>query len=149
MGNILLVSSNVHKTLSARQLEKCVDLVKKSNHQYQIATIEAGTYEIPFVINTYHKIRPFDGYIALGLVLKSNIDHFNYIMSHISESFTYFALHDIVVGNGIISGMTTDELTMKLDSEDPCMSAFPSAFKAVDALIELSINLTKDNILTG
>lgn len=58
-------------------------------------------------------------------------------MSHIRYSFTQFALNDIIVGNGIISAATREELSDKVRSSDPCLSAYPSAVNAVDSLIQL------------
>jgi 6,7-dimethyl-8-ribityllumazine synthase len=143
MTKILIVSSNIHKQLASAQLEKCLNVVKKSPHDYQVEIVEAGTYEIPFVINSYHRENPFDGYIALGLVLKSNVDHYKCIMSHIKECFTYFTLNNIVVGNGIISGANLDELAIKIESQDLCLSAYQSAFHAVDYLIKFKKNMIK------
>ncbi|CDZ76294.1 6,7-dimethyl-8-ribityllumazine synthase [Legionella massiliensis] len=142
MTKLLLISANVHQDLSARQLAYCERLVKESEHDYQIEVAAAGTYEIPFIINAYQQRNPFDGYIALGLVLKTNLDHYDYIMSHIKECFTSFALNSIAVGNGIVSGNSLDELTLKIDSSDPCLSAYPSAVKAVDYLVKLKKNLS-------
>ncbi|ARG98674.1 6,7-dimethyl-8-ribityllumazine synthase [Legionella micdadei] len=141
MAKILIISANIHKELSEKQLAYCVDLVKKSTHEYQIEVTAAGTYEIPFIINAYHQKNPFDGYIALGLVLKKNLDHHDFIMSHIKECFTRFALNNIPVGNGIISATTLEELASKVDSRDPCLSAYQSAFNAVDYLIKLKNQL--------
>lgn len=136
MARILIVSSNVHKTLAEEQREKCVQLVKQSQHDCQVEIMEAGTYEIPFVINSHHHSQqPFDAYIALGLVLKANWDHFDWIMSHIKESFTRFALSNMIVGNGIVSAMNLEELAAKVASSDPCLSAYPSAFQAVNYLL--------------
>ena len=141
MTKILIVSSNIHKTLAAKQLEHCLNSVKKSHHEYQVDIAAVGTYEIPFIINSYHRNNPFDGYIALGLVLKKDKDHYDFIMSHIKECFTSFALNHIPVGNGIVSGDSLDELAEKIDSPDPCCSAYQSAFHAVDYLIELQQKL--------
>lgn len=141
MTKILIVSSNIHKKLAADQLEKCLDQFKQSEHDYQVELIEAGTYEIPFVINSYHRTNPFDGYIALGLIIKSNPDHYDYIMSHIKECFTYFSLNNIAVGNGIIAGDNLEELIFKINSPDPCLSGYQSAFHAVDYLIRFKKKL--------
>lgn len=141
MTKILIISSNIHKKLAARQLENCLNIVKKSHHDYQVEVAEVGTYEIPFIINSYHRDNPFDGYIALGLVLKTSLDHYDYIMSHIKECFTSFALNHIPVGNGILAGKSLEELAEKIDSPDPCISAYQSAFRAVDSLIELQKKL--------
>lgn len=141
MARILIISSNIHKTLAAKQLENCINIVKKSNHDYQVEIAEVGTYEIPFIINSYHRDNPFDGYIALGLVLKTNIDHYDYIMSHIKECFTSFALNHIPVGNAILSGESLEALAEKIDSPDPCVAGYQSAFHAVDYLITLQKNM--------
>ncbi len=141
MPRILIISSHIHKDLSARQLANCESLVKKSPYDYQVEIATAGTYEIPFIINAYHQKNSFDGYIALGLVLKTNLDHYNYIMSHIKECFTAFALNTIAVGSGIVCGDSLEELTTKIDSQDPCLSAYQSAYNAVDYLIKLKKNL--------
>lgn len=141
MAKLLIISSNIHKELAPRQLAKCLELVKKTQHDYQIELLESGIYEIPFVINTWHQKSPFDAYIALGLVLKSNMDHYEYITSHVKNCLTHFALNNIVVGNGIISGISTDDLASKIDSPDPCISAYPSAVNAVNCLIKLRNNI--------
>ena len=145
MARILVISSHIHKELSPIQLAHCEGLLKKSSHDYQVEILAAGTYEIPFVINAYHQKKPFDGYIALGLVLNTNPSHYDYIMSHIKQSFSHFALNNIIVGNGIVSGSSAEELATKIDSPDPCLCAYPSAFNAVDCLIKLNAKLSAKN----
>lgn len=136
MDRILIILSKVHDELSKIQRDKCVELVEQSGYLYALHELDAGTYEIPFVIDSYGREKLFDGYIALGLVLKNNSDHFDFVMSHIKACFTHFALQGIIVGNGIVTGSSLDELAMKISSDDPCLSAYASAFKAVDALIK-------------
>ena len=142
MSRILIISSDVHKALAAEQRERCIHFFKQSSYDYQVEIAKAGTYEIPFIINTYHSNNPFDGYIALGLVLKTNPDHYDYIMSHIRTCFTHFALHHIIVGNGIVSGSSLEELANNVSSDDPCVSAWHSACHAVDYLINLKARTT-------
>ena len=141
MAKILIISSNIHKTLAPKQLANCLELVKKTPHVPQVELLESGIYEIPFVINTWHQKNPFDAYIALGLVLKTNQDHYDYIMSHVRNCLTHFALSNIAVGNGIISGVSSDDLASKIDNPDPCISAYPAAVNAVNCLIKLNNNL--------
>ncbi|STX51789.1 6,7-dimethyl-8-ribityllumazine synthase [Legionella busanensis] len=141
MAKILIVSSNIHPELSVKQLQNSLDIIKDTSYQYQVESIKAGSYEIPFVINHYHNKNPFDGYIALGLILKKNLDHYHYIMNHVSTCFTQFALQGMIVGNGIITGLSLEELETNLDSKDPCLCGYISAFNAVNSLIKFkSVN---------
>ncbi|MCX7090480.1 MAG: 6,7-dimethyl-8-ribityllumazine synthase [Legionellales bacterium] len=137
MPKILIISSVIHEDLASKQLDLCLTLVKNAGYDYQVELLQAGTYEIPFVINMYHQKKPFDGYIALGLILKTNLEHFDNITTHIQYCFTQFALNNIIVGNGIISGSTLEELSEKIHSSNLCLSAYPSAFNAVDCLMKL------------
>ena len=66
MAKLLIISSSIHNELSTQQLPHCIALVKNSSYEYDVELLHAGTYEIPFVINTYQQKKPFDGYIALG-----------------------------------------------------------------------------------
>lgn len=141
MAKILILSSTIHKELSCKQLSNCLEFVKNTEHDFQVESIGAGTYEIPFVIQAYHNKQLFDGYIALGLILNTNPSHYDYIMSHIKTCFTQFALNNIIVGNGIISGSSMEDLADKINSDDPCLSAYPSACHAVDYLVRLKNNL--------
>lgn len=136
MSKILLISSNVHKELSSKQLELCTDLVKNAEYSYQVELLQAGAYEIPFVINTYQQQGSFDAYIALGLILNMVPEHYENIMSHIRYCFSHFALNNIIVGNGIISAATIEELHERVLSPNPCLSGYSSAFHAVDKLIQ-------------
>lgn len=142
MAKILVISSNIHKELALLQRQRCLELLSASTHDSYLELSSAGVYEIPFIIKTYQDKKPFDAYLALGLVLKKNCEHFDYIMSHIKESFSHFALNNIAVGNGIIVGETVDELREKIESDDPCVSAYPSACAAVDYLIRFRENLS-------
>lgn len=136
MHKILIISSVIHEELSKIQRDKCLELVEQSGYLYAVHELNAGTYEIPFIINGYAQKGSFDAYIALGLLLKNNSDHFDFVISHINTCFSHFALNKIIVGNGIVTGASVDELAMKIKSSDPCLSAYASAFKAVDALIQ-------------
>ncbi len=137
MPKILIVSSRVHQELSALQLEHCVKLIKNFSYDYEIEYLYAGSYEIPFVVNLYQDSKEIDAFIALGLILKKDPDHYDYIMSHIKYCFSHFALQRVIVGNGIISGMSSDELAQKINSADPCSNGYQSAFNAVHALLQI------------
>lgn len=141
MSKILIVSSTVHQELSAQQLELCEALVKKTGLEYEVELLAAGTYEIPFVIQSYHQKKHYDAYIALGLILKTDLDHYAHITSHIRYCFTQFALSGIIVGNGIVAATSREELEEKILSPNPCLSAYPSAVNAVESLIKLQQRL--------
>ncbi|MDF1678633.1 MAG: 6,7-dimethyl-8-ribityllumazine synthase [Legionellaceae bacterium] len=131
---ILVAWSNYYDDLADKQLQSCLALLEKSDYDYHVETIQAGSYEIPAVINYYHNTNPFDGYIPLGLLLKGSTDHYEFIWEHIKACFIQFSLNGIMLGNGIISAPSMDVLVSRVDNGE----RVTEAFNAVDYLIKLS-----------
>ena len=78
MKKILIVSANYYKNISK-------DLIKSAkkkliNHNFKIDILEVpGIFEIPFVISK--NIKKYDGFVALGCVIKGQTPHFDFICS--------------------------------------------------------------------
>lgn len=134
---ILVVWSNYHKDLADKQLDSCLQLLKSSNYDYQVETVEAGTYEIPVVMQYYHRNQPFDGYIPLSLLLKGGTDHYEFIWEHVKECFIKFAMDGLLLGSGIISAPTHELLKSRVESGE----RVKEAFNAVDYLIRFKHKL--------
>ncbi|PWY57617.1 6,7-dimethyl-8-ribityllumazine synthase [Legionella qingyii] len=131
--NILIVWSNYYKDLAERQLEICLNKLKQYDYNYQVETVEAGTYEIPNVIQHYHRVNPFDGYLPLSLLLKGRTDHYEFIWEHVKECFIQFALDGLTLGNGVISAPSMDILCERVENGERVQEAI----NAVDYLIRL------------
>ncbi|WP_419420231.1 6,7-dimethyl-8-ribityllumazine synthase [Legionella sp. D16C41] len=128
---ILVVWSNYYEELAEQQLESCLNLLNQSSYSYQVETVEAGTYEIPAVMQYYHQHRPFAGYIPLSLLLKGSTDHYEFIWEHVKECFIKFALDGLLLGNGIISAPSLALLQERVANGE----RVAEAFRAIDYLI--------------
>lgn len=131
--HILIIWSNYYQDLAEKQLEICLSKLKPYDYNYQVETVEAGVYEIPAVIQHYHRLHPFDAYLPLGLLLKGKTDHYDFIWEHIKECFIQFALEGLVIGNGIISSPSMDVLQERVENGERVQEAI----HAVDYLIRL------------
>lgn len=140
-SNVLIVWSNYYKDLAEKQLEICLSKLKRYDYNYQIETVEAGTYEIPTVIQHYRNSNPFDGYLPLSLLLKGRTDHYEFIWEHVKECFIQFALEGLVLGNGIISAPSMDILQERVENGE----RVDEAIHAIDYLIRLK-NKNKESL---
>ncbi|STX50534.1 6,7-dimethyl-8-ribityllumazine synthase [Legionella busanensis] len=136
---ILVVWSNYYEELAELQLESCINLLKKTSYSYQIEKVEAGTYEIPVVMQYYHQHQPFDGYIPLSLLLKGSTDHYEFIWEHVKECFIKFTLDGLLLGNGIISAPTIQILQERVANGE----RVAEAVRAIDYLIRFKNKLNK------
>ena len=101
MKKILIVNASYYEDISKKLLLGSIKRLK--NNSFKISVINVpGIYEIPIAIRKY--IKKFDGFIALGCVIKGQTPHFDFI----SQASTN-AIMDISVsqkkpiGNGIIT----------------------------------------------
>ena len=61
-----------------------------------------GIFEIPVVISK--NIKKYDGFIALGCVLKGETPHFDFISKATTDAIMHLSIvHKKPIGNGIIS----------------------------------------------
>jgi 6,7-dimethyl-8-ribityllumazine synthase len=135
-ARILVICSNYYPELAKQHLEHALKLLDSPEYQakyeYSIEMLEAGTYEIPFVIQHCHRNRPFDAYLPLSLLLKGGTDHYEFIWEHVKECFIRFALEGIVIGNGIISAPTMEALTSRVEEG----ARVEEAVRAIDYLLK-------------
>ena len=101
MKKILIVNSNYYKEIS----KKLIFNVKKklNKKRYKIYIFEVpGVYEIPIAIRK--NINKFDGFVALGCVIKGQTPHFDLICSSTFNSILNLSTtFNKPIGNGIIT----------------------------------------------
>ena len=101
MKKILILNSNYYKEIS----KKLIFNVKKklNKKRYKIYIFEVpGVYEIPIAIRK--NINKFDGFVALGCVIKGQTPHFDLICSSTFNSILNLSTtFNKPIGNGIIT----------------------------------------------
>jgi 6,7-dimethyl-8-ribityllumazine synthase len=132
-NKILVVWSNYYQDLAKKQLEGCLHILDNSNYEYAVETVEAGTYELPAVIQYYQQNSPYDGYLPLSLLLKGSTDHYEFIWEHVKECFIQFAMNGVLIGNGIISAPSMEVMTIRVENHERTQEAY----RALDYLIQL------------
>ena len=97
---ILIVEANYYKNISSM-------LIKSAKHELknfgQVKTISVpGVFEIPVVIS--RNIKKYDGFLALGCVIKGETPHFDFISKSTTDAIMNISVNaKKPVGNGIIT----------------------------------------------
>ena len=107
MKKILIINSNYYKNISDNLLINAKSLLKKSN--FKISVLEVpGVYEIPISIRK--NIKKFDGFVALGCVIKGQTPHFNLICSSTFSAILNLSIKfNKPIGNGIITALNLNQ----------------------------------------
>ena len=97
---ILIVIANYYKDISLNLKKSAMNEIKNS---YYIKTINVpGVFEIPVTISK--NIRKYDGFIALGCVIKGQTPHFDFISKAATDHIMKISVDSKKpVGNGIIT----------------------------------------------
>jgi 6,7-dimethyl-8-ribityllumazine synthase len=96
----LIVIANYYKDISKGLLKSTKDMIPKSN-LIKIINVP-GVFEIPVTIAK--NIKKYDGFIALGCVIKGQTPHFDFISQASTDAIMRLSLESKKpIGNGIIT----------------------------------------------
>ena len=96
----LIVNANYYKDISSGLLKSATNLLPK-NSKVKIINVP-GVFEIPVTISK--NIKKFDGFIALGCVIKGQTPHFDFISQASTDAIMKLSINSKKpIGNGIIT----------------------------------------------
>ena len=139
MKKILIVNSNYYKNVSNNLLSSAKKLFNKN--EFKISIIEVhGAFEIPIAIRK--NIKKFDGFIALGCVIKGQTPHFDLICASTFNAIMSLSINfNKPITNGIITALN---LTQALQRSKKSYSNKPNkGSESAKALISILNNEPK------
>ena len=97
---ILVVIADYYKNISLNLMKSAINEIKKI-YSFKIITVP-GVFEIPITISK--NIKRYDGFIALGCVIKGQTPHFDFISRATTDYIMKISVDSKKpVGNGIIT----------------------------------------------
>tara|TARA_B110000014_G_C19846393_1_gene438661 strand:- start:167 stop:580 length:414 start_codon:yes stop_codon:yes gene_type:complete len=104
---ILIVSASYYPDIQSNLLDNAIEHLQKNYNLNMInkgvVLIDVpGVFEIPVTIAT--RIKKYDGFIALGCVIKGQTPHFDFISKATTDAIMKLSIdHKKPIGNGIIT----------------------------------------------
>ena len=108
--SILIVGSNYYQEIFDNLVSESTDEVENNNLLCQIETV-TGVFEIPSII-TFCKYK-FDGYIALGCVIRGETSHYDYVCSESARALMNISLEGFAIGYGILTVENYDQALIR------------------------------------
>ena len=75
-----------------------------------------GALEIPTAIGIAERMSNFDGYVALGCVIRGETTHYDTVCNDSSRAITLLGLQGLCIGNGILTVETTEQAEVRADT---------------------------------
>ena len=111
---ILVVAANYYKKISLVQ-NLYTSGVLDEKTKYKFISVP-GVFEIPVVISK--NIKKYDGFIALGCVIKGETPHFDFISSATTNAIMKLSIeHKKPIGNGIITCLNMNQAKVRSKSK--------------------------------
>jgi 6,7-dimethyl-8-ribityllumazine synthase len=118
MPHILIVEAPYYQDIAEELRAGAVAALEAAGATYEIVQVP-GAFEIPVAIAMAAGIhvpdgrkprRPFDGYVALGCVIRGETTHYDYVCTESARGIQELALrHGLAIGFGILTVENDDQ----------------------------------------
>ena len=100
---ILIVQATFYKKISELLLAGAVKKISDSGCDYEIVTVP-GAFEIPTTIAFAEESKKYDGYVALGCVIRGETSHYDYVCLESARGINKLAMKKkLAIGYGILT----------------------------------------------
>lgn len=106
---ILIIEANFYPELTGEMVEGARDALEEAGVKVEHVTVP-GALEIPAVIRFAAEKKHYDGYVALGCVMRGETYHFEIVCNESARGLTHLALtYNLAIGNGILTVEDEDQ----------------------------------------
>jgi 6,7-dimethyl-8-ribityllumazine synthase len=113
MTHVLIVSANFYPEISSELVKGAINLFDNEGVTYEEISIP-GAFEIPTAIRFAMHSRKFDGFVALGCVIRGETTHYDYVCQESARGLMDLALtHDLAIGYGILTVETVEQARVR------------------------------------
>lgn len=102
MARILIVEARFYEHLNDLLLEGAQSAIEEAGYNHETITVP-GALEVPGAIALAAETGRYDGFVALGVVIRGETYHFEIVAGESARGIMALALDGIPVGNGILT----------------------------------------------
>jgi 6,7-dimethyl-8-ribityllumazine synthase len=113
--HFLIILSDFYKDISASLLKGAITELEKENCSYHKITVP-GSLEIPSVVSYAVDLEAYDGFIALGCIIKGETIHHEVVAYESARALNDLAINmNLAIGNGIITADNKKQAVARAD----------------------------------
>jgi len=102
MAKFLIVEARFYDHLNDLLLEGARTALEAAGHGHETVTVP-GALEIPAAIALAAESGRYDGYVALGVVIRGETYHFEVVSNESARGVMALTLDGLAIGNGILT----------------------------------------------
>ncbi len=134
MARILIVEARFYAHLNDMLIAGAKAALTGAGHEVEVLTVP-GALEIPGAIAMAAESGEYDGFVAIGVVIRGETYHFEIVAGESARAIMALTMDGIAIGNGIL---TVENEAQALERADPAQKdKGGEAAKAALALLQL------------
>jgi 6,7-dimethyl-8-ribityllumazine synthase len=134
MARFLIVEARFYDHLNDMLVAGARAALQAAGHQVETITVP-GALEIPGAISLAEASGNYDGYVAIGVVIRGETYHFEIVAGESARGILALTMDGIAIGNGILTVENEAQALVRADPGQKDKGG--EAAKAAIALLEL------------
>jgi len=114
---ILIVRAPYYRDISDQLLKGATTEIKKAGGEFELIDVP-GALEVPIAIGIAERMKKYDGYVALGCVLRGDTTHYETVCNESNRGITLLGLQGLCIGNGILTVEKREQAEERADPND-------------------------------
>ncbi len=103
MTHVLIVSGNFYADLSEELVKGAIQALSAAGASFELLEVP-GAFEIPAAIHFAMNNKKYDGFVALGCVIRGETTHYDYVCGESARALMNLAVRDgAAIGYGILT----------------------------------------------
>lgn len=103
MPHLLIVTADFYPGLASALIKGAEEALRAADASFDAVTVP-GALEIPAAIRYALEANKYDGFVALGCVIRGETTHYETVCEESARGLTWLAIeHKAAIGNGILT----------------------------------------------
>ncbi|RVV99513.1 6,7-dimethyl-8-ribityllumazine synthase [Mesobaculum littorinae] len=115
-AKVLIVIAPYYSKISQAQLDSARGVLDRAGVAHDTVEVP-GSLEIPTAIGMANRLSSFDGYVALGCVIRGRTSHYDVVVNESARGIMMLGLQGLAIGNGIITVENMDQAEERADAD--------------------------------
>ena len=114
MAKILIVEARFYGHLNDMLIAGAKTAIEAAGHETEVLTVP-GALEIPGAISLAMESDQYDGYVAIGVVIRGETYHFEIVAGESARAIMALTMDGIAIGNGILTVENQEQALVRAD----------------------------------
>ena len=113
---LLIVAAPFYRDIADNLIKGATAEIEAVGGTYEIIEVP-GALEVPTAIGIAERMSNFDGYVALGCVIRGETTHYETVCNDSSRAIQMLGLQGLCIGNGILTVENFEQADVRADPE--------------------------------